>query len=70
MYELNSKHIELVSGGGDVIDAAEGATTGAGAGATVVGIAVAVGATVTAPVVIGVVAAGALIGAAYEYFSE
>ena len=40
------------------------------AGATVVGIAVAVGATVTAPVVIGVVAAGALIGAAYEYFSD
>lgn len=66
MRELNVSEIEVVNGGGDVVDAAQGASAGAG----VIGVAVAVGATVTAPVTLAVVAVGALIGAAAEFLSE
>lgn len=63
---LTQEEINSVNGG-DAWDVAEGALSGAGAGATVVGIAIGVGAIVTAPVGLGIIGGGALIGAAWEY---
>lgn len=64
---LTQEEIDSVNGG-DAWDVAEGTLSGAGAGATVVGIGIAVGAVITAPVGLGIIGGGALVGAAWEYF--
>lgn len=69
MRELTVHEVEQV-GGGDGWDVAAGGLTGAGAGATVVSAAAAVGATVAAPVTIGVIVAGAALGALYSWITN
>lgn len=68
LRQLTAEEIVAVNGAGDLWDAAEGALTGAGAGATGVGIAIGIGVTVTGPVGLGIIAAGAIGGAAWEWF--
>ncbi|MGB0935887.1 MAG: Blp family class II bacteriocin [Colwellia sp.] len=65
MRELNVKELEQVNGGADAVDAVEGAIGGAAAGATIAFVVSA-----SNPITLGAMAAGALIGAAIEYFSE
>ncbi|WP_300475490.1 hypothetical protein [uncultured Psychrobacter sp.] len=69
MELLTQDELNRVSGG-DAWDVAAGSLTGGGVGATGVGIAVAVGFTVTFPVSFGVIATGAALGAAWEYFTD
>ncbi|MBF7074849.1 hypothetical protein ISG33_15715 [Glaciecola sp. MH2013] len=70
MREINEVEIELISGAGDIADAAQGAVAGGAYGAGAIGIAVAIGATVTAPVTIGVIAVAAVAGATYEFLTD
>jgi hypothetical protein len=69
MELLTQEDINCVSGG-DGWDVASGGLTGGGIGATGIGVAIAVGFTVTFPVALGVIATGASIGVAYEYFTD
>lgn len=69
MELLTQEELSQVSGG-DGWDVASGGLTGGGIGATGVGFAVAVGFTVTFPVAFGVIATGAALGAAWEYFTD
>jgi len=69
MELLNDNDIKSVSGG-DGWDLAAGGLSGGGIGATGVGFAVTVGFTVTFPVALGVVATGAALGVAWEYFTD
>lgn len=65
MRELNVKELELVNGGGDAVDAAQGAISGAATAATVAFVVSA-----SNPVTLGAMAVAAVVGAAIEYFSE
>ena len=69
MKELNMTEVNLVNGG-DGWDIASGGLTGAGAGATVVGLAVGFGIAVTAPVSLGIIAIGAAGGAMYNWIED
>lgn len=65
MRELSVNELELVNGGGDAVDAVDGAIGGAAIGATV-----AVVISASNPVTLGIMAVGAVVGAAIDYFTE
>ena len=65
MRELTVSEIGQVNGGGDVVDAIEGAIGGGAAGATVAFVL-----STSNPVTIGIMVVGALAGAAIEYFND
>lgn len=65
MRELSVNELELVNGGGDAVDAVDGAIGGAAIGATV-----AVVVSASNPVTLGIMAVGAVVGAAIDYFTE
>lgn len=69
MKELSMTEVNQVNGG-DGWDIASGGLTGAGAGATLVGLAVGFGITVTAPITLGVIAVGAAGGALYNWIED